>query len=63
MTLWQRNVVPKLDADVILIREIQCKNNDHTCVRPKGLVFKQRPRDPAKLNAWKNMRDPYILNI
>ena len=29
--------------------------------RPIGLVFKQHPRDPANVNAWKNMCDPYIL--
>ena len=28
--------------------------------RPIGLVFKQHPRDPANVNAWKNMCDPYI---
>ena len=28
--------------------------------RPIGLVFKQHPRDPANVNAWKNMYDPYI---
>ena len=28
--------------------------------RPSGLVFKQLPRDPANVNAWKNMCDPYI---
>ena len=27
--------------------------------RPIGLVFKQHPRDPANVNAWKNMCDPY----
>ena len=27
---------------------------------PNGLVFKQLPRDPANVNAWKNMCDPYI---
>ena len=27
--------------------------------RPNGLVFKQLPRDPANVNAWKNMYDPY----
>ena len=27
--------------------------------RPSGLVFKQLPRDPANVNAWKNMCDPY----
>ena len=52
-----------------------CKNNDHTCffhcintfqrhsdflnARPICLVFKQLPRDPAYVNAWKNMCDPY----
>ena len=25
-----------------------------------GLVFKQLPLDPANVNAWKNMGDPYI---
>ena len=29
--------------------------------RPIGLVFKQHPRDPANVNAWKNMCDPYTL--
>ena len=29
--------------------------------RPIGLVFKQHPRDPANVNAWKNMCDPYII--
>ena len=29
--------------------------------RPSGLVFKQLPRDPANVNAWKTMGDPYIL--
>ena len=29
--------------------------------RPNGLVFKQLPRDPANVYAWKNMYDPYIL--
>ena len=28
--------------------------------RPIGLVFKQHPRDPANVNAWKNMCDPNI---
>ena len=53
-----------------------CKNNDQTCLfhcintcrvprmmlntRPIGLVFKQHPRDPANVNSWKNMCDPYI---
>ena len=27
--------------------------------RPIGLVFKQHPRDPANVNACKNMCDPY----
>ena len=27
--------------------------------RPIGLVFKQHPRDPANVNAWNNMSDPY----
>ena len=27
--------------------------------RPIGLVFKQHPRDPANVNAWKNMCDPF----
>ena len=27
--------------------------------RPIGLVFKQHPRDPANVNARKNMCDPY----
>ena len=27
--------------------------------RPLGLVFKQLPRDPANVNAWKNMCDFY----
>ena len=27
--------------------------------RPDGLVFKQLPRDPANVNARKNMCDPY----
>ena len=27
--------------------------------RPLGLVFKQLPRDPANVNARKNMCDPY----
>ena len=27
--------------------------------RPNGLVFKQLPRDPANVNEWKNMCDPY----
>ena len=27
--------------------------------RPSGLVFKQLPQDPANVNAWKNMCDPY----
>ena len=31
--------------------------------RPIGLVFKQHPRDPANVNAWKNMCDPYILSL
>ena len=26
---------------------------------PIGLVFKQLPRDPANVNVWKNMCDPY----
>ena len=30
--------------------------------RPIGLVIKQHPRDPANVNAWKNMCDPYILS-
>ena len=29
--------------------------------RPIGLVFKQHPWDPANVNAWKNMRDPYNI--
>ena len=29
--------------------------------RPIGLVFKQHPRDPANVNALKNMCDPRIL--
>ena len=29
--------------------------------RPIGLVFEQHPRDPANVNAWKNMCDPYIM--
>ena len=53
--------------------------NDHTCLfhcnntcrvprmmlntRPIGLVFKQHPRDPANVNAWKNMCDPYSMYI
>ena len=28
--------------------------------RPNGLLFKQLPRDPANVYAWKNMCDPYI---
>ena len=28
---------------------------------PVGLMFKQHPWDPANVNAWKNMCDPYIL--
>ena len=28
MTLMQRNVVPKFDADAILFREIPCKKRD-----------------------------------
>ena len=28
--------------------------------QPNGLVFKQLPLDPANVNAWKNMCDPYI---
>ena len=28
-----------------------------------GIVFKQLPRDPANVNAWKNMYDPYNLHI
>ena len=31
--------------------------------RPKGLVFKQLPRDPAYVNARKNMCDPYIARL
>ena len=31
--------------------------------RPSGLVFRQLPRDPSNVNAWKNMCDPYIHNI
>ena len=31
--------------------------------RPIGLVFKQHPPDPANVNAWKNMCDPYNLNF
>ena len=27
--------------------------------RPNGFVFKQLPRDPANVNAWKNMCAPY----
>ena len=30
--------------------------------RPIGRVFKQHPRDPANVNAWKNMCNPYIVN-
>ena len=53
-----------------------CKNDDHPWLfhcntfagslsrylntRPSGLVFKQLPRDPANVNAWKTMGDPYI---
>ena len=29
--------------------------------RPSDLVFKQLPRDPANVNAWKTMGDPYIV--
>ena len=29
--------------------------------RPSGLMFKQLPLDPANVNAWKAMGDPYIL--
>ena len=55
---------------------IKCKNNDQTylfqCInicrvprkkfniRPSSLMFKQLPRDPANVNAWKNMFEPYI---
>ena len=28
--------------------------------RPSGLVFKQLPRDPANVNAWKIICNPYI---
>ena len=31
--------------------------------RPIGLVFKQHPRDPANVNAGKNMCDPYIYTL
>ena len=31
--------------------------------RPSGLVFKQLPRDPANVNAWKTMDDPYIGDV
>ena len=31
--------------------------------RPNGLMFKQLPRDPANINAWKNMCDPYIIYL
>ena len=27
--------------------------------QPIGLMFKQHPRDPANVNAWKSMCDPY----
>ena len=30
--------------------------------RPISLVFKQHPRNPESVNAWKNMCDPYIHN-
>ena len=30
--------------------------------RPIGLVFKQHPPDPANVNSWKNMCDPYTLS-
>ena len=29
--------------------------------RPSGLAFKQLPRDPANVNAWKTMDDPYNI--
>ena len=28
--------------------------------RPSGFVFKQLPRDPANVNAWKTMSDPIL---
>ena len=31
--------------------------------RPVGLVFIQHPRDPANVNALKNMCDPYIIAV
>ena len=31
--------------------------------RPHSLVFKQLPREPANVNAWKNMCDPYIFSF
>ena len=52
-----------------------CKNNDHTClfhcintcrvprtIFEHGPVFKQLPRGPANVNAWKNMYESYILH-
>ena len=31
--------------------------------QPSGIVFKQLPRDPASVNARKNMCDPYINTL
>ena len=42
--LWRRYDVRKYTADVTAF----------------GLVFKQHSHDPANVNAWKNMCDPYI---
>ena len=50
-----------------------CKNNDHTCLLlctnicrfsrniPSSPEFKQSPRDPANVNARKNVYNPYIV--
>ena len=50
-----------------------CKNKDQTCLFLCTYIcrvsrnihsspeFKQSPRDPANVNAWKNVYNPYIV--
>ena len=45
----------------INICRVPRKKFEHSAFRPCGNVFQQLPRDPANVNAWKNMYDPYSV--
>ena len=58
---WNQAKYPKITITHVYFIALICVGSLGRCLttRPSGLVFKQLPWDPANVNAWKNMCDPY----